>query len=162
MKKFLLFLLMILGCAFAQAQSLSMSDLTSLATLKNDAARNYLTAGNKFKLMTIEQIDGMSVEEFQSTKGGAANQETVLIGMGIKNAEGDVLHTVNYKTKQKNHILNLLGQAPNTGLNLYFRGNDRLRNIYLYNSFAYQVMVYLSLDESEGSIVIKQKDLPAF
>ncbi len=161
MKKYLVILLLFIS-AGSYAQTLTFSDLTNLANLTNDEARSYLIAGRKFKLMTVQQIDGLQVEEFQNIKGGRANLETITIGMGTKSADGQMLHKISYYTNQKQYIFNLLAQTHSNGMNLLFRGNDVVKNIYLYSSYLYAVNIYLRLDESSGAIEIKQKDFPSY
>jgi len=141
--------------AGAHAQTLSLYDLTNLANLNSSEAGNYLIQGKAFKRLYSQQVDGLNIEHYQST---TTKTETVIIGNGIKTADGKLLHLVKYNTTQSKHILDFIAQAPATGLSMSFQGSDATRNIYLFANFLYTVNIYLNNDNSAGDVEVQQKD----
>jgi hypothetical protein len=148
--------LLFLG-AGAQAQSVNLPQLINLATLTNDEAHGYLTQGLPFKMLYTQNVDGLKIDEYESGNS-KTNKETVTIGKGVKTNSGVFLHTMIYTTTQVRYILSLITQTKRTDLNKIFVGSDATKSIYLYDNVLFTVNFYISIDNSLGTVEIRQKE----
>lgn len=156
MKNSLLILLLFFCGINARAQTVSLTDLTSIANLSNGDARTFLMQGKGFKQLYSQEMNSLTIEHFQNVTNG--QKETVIIGDGVRTGSGVLLHHVTYTTTQVKYILKLITEATSAGLSLNFQGADQFKNIYLYDNFLYTVFIYINVDNTEGSVVVKQKD----
>ena len=155
-------ILMILTLVFfgmgARAQSLSMPQLTNLATLGNAEAYNNLIYNKApFKRLYSQQVNGLTLVYYQGGPS-ATKVEKIIIGDGVKTNSGVFLHTVTYTTNQVKYILSLIAQAKSAGLNLNFQGADASNNIFLFDNFLFTVKIYITNDNSQGTVEIRQKE----
>lgn len=162
MKRFLFIAVLITASFCSRAQSVTMNDLTNLTNLDNDEAHNYLAAGKKFKLTAEQTVNGLQVQDYRDTRVNSPQIEKVTVGMGVKGADGSLLRTVTYTTNQSGFIQNLMNQAYDAKMNITFRGNDKYKYIYIYNSFLYIVSIYVNRDQSSSVVKVQQKDLPSY
>jgi uncharacterized protein YfaT (DUF1175 family) len=139
------------------AQNVSLPDLINLASLTNDQAQGYLTEGKPFKQAYTQNVDGLNIEQFQ-LGNSVANKETVTVGNGIKTNSGVFLHTVIYTTPQTKYLLSLIAQAKKSDLDMYFQGADATKSIYLFDNVLYTVNIYINIDNTAGSVEVKQKE----
>lgn len=157
MKYYLSILFFVFLSAGVYAQSMSMPELTNLATLTNDQAHNALTYGKPFKRLYWEDLNGHPLVHYRA--GATPDKfENIIVGNGTKTPEGIFLHTVTYTTTNTKYILNLIAQAKSTGLNVNFEGADAYNNIYLFDNFLFTVKIYINTDNKQGSVEISQKD----
>jgi hypothetical protein len=161
MKNPLVILFLVFCGVSVRAQSVSISDLTNLSTLNITDAHNFLTQGKPFKQLYMQDVNGLSIRHYQGTTP-ASLKETIIIGDGIKTSSGTLLRTVTYTTTKTKYIINLIAQAPGTGLNKNFQGADMYSNIYVFENMLYTVRIYLKNDDSEGTVEVKQKDFTNF
>jgi hypothetical protein len=154
---FILLFLAFLGVN-VHAQSLSLTDLTNLATLSVNDGHNFLTQGKPFKEIYQEQAkSGYTLLHYKSI-AKRAKSETIVIGDGFKSDAGTFLHIVNYTTTDRKYLLNLIAQANGAGLAKNFQGTDLYNSIYVFDNYLYTVRVFLKNDNSSGTIEIKQRD----
>lgn len=161
MKKYvLIFFFFSLGKAL-HAQSITFYDLTNLTNLSDGEAHTYLTLGKVFKHQYIEEVNGKKIEHFRSV---AANEkeQTVTIGVNTILSNGTVLRTINYTTRDPQHILNLIAQAKRGKLEMKFQGSDANNNIYVFDNDFYRVSMYISTTENKGSVKIDQKEFVGY
>ena len=156
MKKLLVILGLCLGTIAAHAQSVSMSDLTNLATINMTDANYFLTSGKPFKQDYTEALNGFNLRHYVGTTP-ASKCETVMMGDGIKTSTDLVLHVVTYTSTNTKYILELIGQAKSAELKKNFQGVDQFNNIYIFDNFLYTVHVYIKTDNSEGTVKVEQK-----
>ena len=147
-----------LSVIVARAQSISMSDLTNLATINLTDANNFLTSGKPFKQKYTEQSpDGFLLHHYSGTTP-ASMPEIVVIGDGIKTKSERVLHTVTYKSTSTKYLLTLVDEAQSAELKKSFQGADQYNNIYIFDNFLYTVQVYIKNDNTGGFVKVDQKD----
>ena len=158
MKKYLAIIILSVSAIGARAQSLTLSDITNLASLSNSEAHNSLTFERPFQQKYTENAGGLTIDHYQGTNL-ASRSETVTIGYGAKTTSGIFLHTVTYNTTNTKYLLNLIAQAKSVGLTRQFQGADAGSNIWMFTSFLYTVNVYIANDNSKGSITVKQNEL---
>lgn len=156
MKKLLVMLILCLSMIAAHAQSVSMSDLTNLATINTTDADYFLTSGKPFKQEYTQMINGLNVRHYVGTTP-ASKPESVVIGDGIKTSTSLVLHIVTYTSTNTKYIRELIGQAKSAELKKNFQGVDQYNSIYIFDNFLYTVHVYIKTDNSEGIIKVEQK-----
>lgn len=157
MKKALIILLLFFCGITAHGQSLSMGDLTNLATFNMDNANNFLVIGKPFKQQYIQDVNGLTIHHYQGITP-ASKTEIVTVGDGFVTASGTLLHKVTYTTTQMKYILNLINQAKKGNLNRNFMGTDQYNHIYVYANTLYTVRIFVKNDESSGTVEVKQND----
>jgi hypothetical protein len=138
-----------------KAQSLSLTDITNLATLNTPDANNFLTQGKPFKETFEQKVKDNTLKHYASTTTKA---ETIVIGDGFKSEAGTFLHIVNYTTTQRKYLLNLIAQAQSAGLAKNFEGTDRFNSIYVFDNYLYTVRIFLKNGSTSGTIEVKQRD----
>lgn len=158
MKKYLAVIVLVLLGLGVQAQSLTLSDITNLASLNNSEAHNSLTFERPFQEKYSENVNGITIDHYQGTTP-ASKSEVVVIGYGGKTTSGTFLHTVTYNTTNVKYLLKLIGEAKSIGLTKQFQGADANSNIWLFTNFLYTVNVYIANDNSKGSITVKQNEI---
>ena len=156
MKKLLVVLGLCLGTMAARAQSVSMSDLTNLATINMTDANQFLTSGKPFKQDYTEVLNGLNLRHYVGTTP-ASTCESVMMGDGIKTSTSLVLHVVTYTCTNTKYLLQLIGQARSAELKENFQGADEFNNIYIFDNFLYTVHVFIRRDNSAGIIKVEQK-----
>jgi hypothetical protein len=159
MKRYFLTALLFILTWCVNAQSINLYDLANLNTLTIEGAADYLTSANVFKLLTVQEVNGLPISKFQNIKGAPGKLELITLGGGTKNADGQLLREVLYESNQRNCILSMIAQASANSFTNYFRGNDKNYNIFLYDSPVYKIAIYFKLDESAGFVKIQQKDI---
>jgi hypothetical protein len=159
MKKFTLTAVFLFASVLVCSQSINLADLTNLNTLTMVGEDSFLTSDNRFKLVGIQQINGLPVAEYQNVQGAPLKLETLTIGMGKKSPSGEFLRTIIYNSSQNSFIRKLKAQAIANRFTLYFEGRDNNYNIFLYDNTLYQLNIYLRRDETSGYIELKQKDI---
>ena len=158
MKKLLVIMVLCLGVMGANAQSISMSDLTNLSTINLTDGNNFLTSGKPFKQEYTEQSpDGFLLHHYAGTTP-ASMPESVIIGDGNKTKSDRVLHTVIYKSTNTKYLLTLVGEAQSAELKKNFQGADQFNNIYIFDNFLYSVHVFIKTDNTGGFVKVEQKD----
>jgi hypothetical protein len=157
MKKALVILVLFFCGIVAQAQTLSMSDLTNLATFDMANANNFLVIGKPFKQTYIQDINKLTIHHYQG-KTPTSKNENVTVGDGFVTASGTLLHKVTYTSTQIKYIQNLIGQTHSVGLHRLFLGSDKYNNIYVYNNQLYTVRIFIKNDNSSGTVEVKQND----
>jgi hypothetical protein len=155
MKKLFTFLFLVFCAVSAKAQSLSLTDITNLATLNTSDANNFLTQGKPFKENFEQKVKDNTLKHYIST---ASKAETIVIGDGFKSDAGTFLHVVNYTTTQRKYLLNLIAQAQSAGLAKNFEGTDRFNSIYVFDNYLYTVRIFLKNGSTSGTIEVKQRD----
>jgi hypothetical protein len=158
MKKYLAVIALLISGFAAHAQNLTMSDITNLASLNNSEAHNSLTFERPFTKVYSEQVDGKIIDHYRGNTP-SSKTEMVTIGYGGKSMAGNFLHTVKYETTNVNYIRSLITQAKSAGLKKEFQGADSGSNIYMFDSYLYTVNVYISNDNSKGSVTVRQNQL---
>ncbi|TSD63427.1 hypothetical protein FFF34_017710 [Inquilinus sp. KBS0705] len=161
MKKYFLLLLFFCLRLAANAQNISFFDLTNLTNLSDGEAHNYLTLGGNFKQLYIQEIDGNKIEHFKTLNPKVAEQ-TVTVGKNIKLANGTILRTVSYTTRDPQHVVNMIGQARRSRLIMKFQGMDATNNIYVFDNEFYHVSMYISTTENTASVEVKQKEFVGY
>src|ERR1700759_1714608 len=159
-KALAIFILFFCGMA-AHGQSLSMSDLTNLATFNMDDANNFLVIGKPFRQKYMQDINGRTLHHYQGSTP-ASKSETIVVGDGFVTGSGTLLHKVSYTTTTIKYITALMGQAHAFGLNRIFKGSDRYNNIFVYTNNLYTVRIFVKNDNSEGTIEVKQNDFVTY
>jgi hypothetical protein len=160
MKKYLKALLLIaIVCAGTRSygQSISFFDLTNLTNLTDGQAHTYLSLGGVFKQDYIQEINGKKIEYFKSKSVRVAPQ-TISIGQNEIQANGTILRTVYYTTRDPQHIVNLIAQAKRSKLIMKFQGQDQSNNIYKFDNEFYNITMLISTDNNRGSVEVKQKE----
>jgi hypothetical protein len=158
MKKYLFILPTIIFCSLStQGQSIKFNDLVYFTSLTNRQVYDNLLQGNMFRQDYTIDINGQEIEYFKSI-GKRRNSEKINVGKFTKLFDGTVLRTVNYTSTNPQNILNMISQVKRYGLELKFRGEDAVNNIYLYDNNFYHVSIYLSRDQTSGLVEIKQKE----
>jgi|HubBroStandDraft_5_1064220.scaffolds.fasta_scaffold289907_2 hypothetical protein len=157
-KKYLFILsFMLFGSAMVHAQSIKFGDLVYLATLNNDAAYSTLKQAGAFKQDYSENINGYDMEFFKN--GGAKpNTERITTGAYTKLYNGTILRTLDYTSTDVQNLLNMISQAKRYGMEMQFRGEDEVNNIYLFSNSFYFVSIYVRRDQTSGLVEIKQKE----
>ena len=155
MKNFFVILFLVFCATTVSAQSLSLTDITNLATLNTLDGNNFLTQGKPFKESYEQTIKGNTLRHYHSL---TTKSETIVIGDGFKSDAGTFLHIVNYTTTQRKYLLNLIAQAQSAGLAKNFQGTDKYNSIYVFDNYLYTVRIYLKNDNSSGTIEVKQRD----
>lgn len=145
----------------ARGQTLSMSDLTNLATFNMADANNFLVIGKPFRQKYMQDVNGITIHHYQGTTP-ASKSETIAVGDGFVTASGTLLHKVTYTTTQLKYVLALINQAHAFGLNCIFKGSDKYNNIYVYTNTLYTVRIFLKNDNSAGTVEVKQNDFVAY
>ena len=158
MKRYFALLLLVFLAAGARAQSLTLSDIANLASLDGSQAHTSLTFEKPFRELYSEEANGFVIAHYQGTTP-ASKSETIIIGYGVKNSAGNILHNVTYTSTNVNYVLRLITEAKSAGLVKLFQGADADKNIYLFNSYLYTVNIYINNDNSRGSVEIKQNDV---
>jgi hypothetical protein len=156
MKKLLVMLVLCLSAVISHAQSVSMSDLTNLATINMTDANYFLTSGKPFKQEYSQEVNGLTLRHYVGTTA-ASKCESVIMGDGIKTSTPLVLHVVTYTSTNTKYLLELIGQAKSAELKKNFQGVDQFNNIYIFDNFLYTVHVYIKTDNSEGTVKVEQK-----
>jgi hypothetical protein len=156
MKYIAILFLLVIG-AGAQAQSANLPQLINLATLNGDEAHGYLTQGLPFKMLYTQDVDGLKIDDYEYGNS-ATNKETVTIGKGVKTNSGVFLHTMVYTTTQPKYILALIAQTKKTDLTKIFVGSDITKSIYLYDDQLFTVNFYINIDNTLGTVEIRQKE----
>src|ERR1700712_326401 len=108
MKKLLAILGLCLSAIAANAQSISMSDLTNLATINTTDANYFLTSGKPFKQDYSEVLNGLTLRHYVGTTA-TSKCENIMMGDGIKTSTSLVLNVVTYTTTNTKYILELIG-----------------------------------------------------
>jgi hypothetical protein len=158
MKKYLFILPTIIFCSLsAHGQSIKFNDLVYFTSLTNRQVYDNLLQGNMFRQDYTININGQEIEYFKSI-GKRPHSEKINVGKFTKLFDGTVLRTVNYTSTNPQNILNMISQVKRYGLELKFRGEDAVNNIYLYDNNFYDVSIYLSRDQTSGLVEIKQKE----
>ena len=157
MKKGLIILVLLFCGALARAQTLSMSDLTNLATFDMANANNFLVIGKPFKQTYMQDVNKLTIHHYEG-KSPESKNETVTVGDGFVTASGTLLHKVTYTSTQIKYVQNLIGQTHSVGLRRLFMGNDKYNNIYVYNNQLYTVRIFIKSDNSLGTVEVKQND----
>ncbi len=147
-----------LGGLSAHTQSISMSDLTNLATINLTDGNNFLTSGKPFRQEYTEQSPNGFILHHYIGITAASKPETVIIGDGVKTKSDKVLHTVIYKSTNTKYLLTLIGEAQTAELKKNFQGVDQYNNIYIFDNFLYSVHVFIRTDNSGGFVKVEQKD----
>jgi hypothetical protein len=161
MKKTLLVSFLIIYGITVQAQSLSLSDLTNMATFDMGRANVFLTQGKPFKQIYMEDKGKLVIHHYKGITP-ASKCETVVVGDGFVTASGSLLHSVTYTSTQTKYVLNLLGQAHAAGFNRNFLGADAYKKIYVYASTLYTMRIFINLDNSAGTVEVKQNDFVTY
>jgi len=161
MRKILVVLLLVYCGMDVQAQSLSLSDLTNMATFDMGRANVFLTQGKPFKQIYMEDKGKLVIHHYKGVTP-ASKSETVIVGNGFVTASGTLLHTVTYTSTQTKYILNLIAQAPASGFNRNFLGADQYRKIYVYANTLYTLRIFLNLDNTAGTVEVKQNDFVTY
>lgn len=161
MKKTLIISFLFFCGMAARAQSLSLSDLTNMATFDMGRANVFLTQGKPFKQIYMEDKGKLVIHHYKGITP-ASKCETVVVGDGFVTASGTLLHTVTYTSTQTKYILNLLGQAHAAGFNRSFLGADAYKKIYVYANGLYTMRIFINLDNSSGTIEVKQNDFVTY
>lgn len=156
MKSLFVLLGLCLSAMATNAQSISMSDLTNLATINITDANYFLTSGKPFKQDYSEILNGLTLRHYVGTTP-ASKCESVMMGDGIKTSTSLVLHIVTYTSTNVKYILQLIGQAKSAELKKNFQGADQFNNIYIFDNFLYTVHVFIKTDNSEGMVKVEQK-----
>jgi len=146
-----------LGAIGARAQSVSMSDLTNLATINLTDGNNFLTSGKPFKQEYTETVNGFILHHYIGTTA-ASKSENIVIGDGVRTKSDKVLHTVIYNSTNTKYLLQLIGDAQSAELKKNFQGADQFNNIYIFDNFLYSVHVFIKTDNSGGFVKVDQKD----
>jgi hypothetical protein len=149
---------MVFLAAGVRAQSLTMSDITNLASLNNSEAHNSLTFERPFREKYTESVNGLTIDVYQGITP-VSKCESVTIGYGNKTTAGIFLHTVTYTTTNVKYLLSLIAQAKSVGLDKHFQGADATSNIYLFDNFLYTVDVYINNDNTKGSVTVRQNEI---
>jgi hypothetical protein len=157
MKKLLVIMVLCFGVIGARAQSISMSDLTNLATINLTDGNNFLTSGKPFKQEYEQDVNGLTLRHYVGITA-ASRPETLTIGDGIKTKSNKVLHTVTYNTTDTKYLLHLIAEAQSAELKKNFEGADQFNNIYIFDNFLYSVHVFIRTDNSGGFVKVEQKD----
>jgi len=157
MKKLLIVSFFVISCIAVQAQSLSLSDLTNMATFDMGRANVFLTQGKPFKQIYMEDKGKLLIHHYKGITP-ASKSESVVVGDGFVTASGTLLHSVTYTSTQTKYILNLIGQAHAAGFNRNFLGADAYKKIYVYANTLYTMRIFINRDNSEGTIEVKQND----
>jgi hypothetical protein len=155
MKKLFTILFLVFCIANVRAQSLSLTDITNLATLNTSDANNFLTQGKPFKETFEQKVKDNILKHYTSI---ASKAETIVIGDGFKSDAGTFLHVVSYTTTQRKYLLNLIAQAQSAGLAKNFEGTDRFNSIYVFDNYLYTVRIFLKNGSTSGTIEVKQRD----
>jgi len=155
MKKLYIILFLTFFVAAARAQSLSLQDITNLATLDANDGNNFLIQGKPFKETYEQNVGGHILRHYKSLN---SKSESIVIGDSFQSNAGTHLHIVNYTTTQRKYLLNLLAQATSAGLAKNFQGADRYNSIYVFDNYLYTVRIFLKNDDSSGTIEVKQRD----
>jgi hypothetical protein len=158
MKKYPLVLLIFLSCAHTYGQSISLTNLLNLTSLTSKDASDVLTMGKVFKLKSGEKINEFVTEHYETT-APENRTETIIIGAGSKTSTGGILHTVSYVTTNTQNILNLIAQAKTQELIPIFKGADKKDNVFIYDSFLYHIVFYISHNGDRGVADITQKEV---
>lgn len=154
MKKYLLIILFFACCIQVHGQSINLVNLINLSNLNNKQAGETILAGKLFKLQYGEDTPfGFVVEHYQSFD----KKETLIIGDGFKQANGDVLRTASYVTDVVQNVVNLIGQAKSSNLKMTFTGSDKTDNIYIYDNMLYHVVMKIAINQSKAVVDIAQK-----
>lgn len=161
MKKTLLISFLILCSLVTRAQSLSLSDLTNMATFDMGRANVFLTQGKPFKQIYMEDKGKLTIHHYKGITP-ASKCETVVIGDGFVTASGTLLHSVTYTSTQTKYILTLIGQAHAAGFNRNFLGADAYKKIYVYANTLYTMRIFINLDNSAGTVEVKQNDFVTY
>jgi hypothetical protein len=156
MKKVLVILALCLGALGTQAQSISMSDLTNLATINITEAQNFLTSGKPFKEDYQQTVNGLDVRHFVGTTP-ASKPEKLVVGDGVRTSANNVLHTVTYTCTDPKYLFTLIDQAQSAELKKSFQGADQFNNIYIFDNFLYSVHIYVRTDNTGGIVKVEQK-----
>jgi len=157
MKNLLAILFLVFCAATTRAQSLSLTDITNLATLSVSDGNNFLVNGKPFKEVYEQDVKGHVLKHYVSI-AKPTRSETIVIGDGFNSDAGTFLHIVNYTTTQRKYLLNLIAQAQSIGLAKNFIGTDRYNSIYVFDNYLYTVRIFLKNDSNSGSIEVKQRD----
>src|ERR1700761_2491160 len=158
MKKYPLVLFIYLFCTHAYGQSITLTNLFNLTSLTSKDASYVLTMGKVFQLKSGEKVNEFVTEHYE-TIAPANKAEIIIIGAGSKTSTGAILHTVSYVTANTQNILNLIAQAKTQGLVLIFKGADKKDNVFIYDSFLYHVVFYISHGGGRGVADITQKEV---
>jgi len=157
MKYYLSVFLLVFVGVNVHAQSLSMPELTNLATLTNEQANNALIYGKPFKKLYWQAVNGIQIVHYRA--GDLPSKfENIVIGDGTKTSEGIFLHTVTYTTSNTKYVLSLIAQAKDAGLNINFQGVDASNNIYLFDNSFFAVKIYINVNNTQGIVEITQKE----
>ena len=157
MKKLYIILFLAFCAATVRAQSLSLTDITNLATLDANDGNNFLTQGKPFKETYQQNVGGHILRHYKSI-AVPSTSESIVIGDSFQSDAGTHLHIVNYTTTQRKFLLNLLAQATGAGLAKNFQGTDRFNSIYVFDNYLYTVRIFLKNDGGSGTIEVKQRD----
>jgi len=160
MKQFLAVIVLSIFAISVRAQSLTLSDITNLASLNSSEAHNSLTFERPFQQKYTESVNGSTIDHYQGNTP-ASRSETVIINYGPKTALGASLNTVTYNTTNIKYLRNLIAQAKSVGLTKQFQGGDNSNNIYLFSNFLYTVNIYIANDNSKGFISVRENDMSA-
>jgi len=155
MKKLFTILFLVFSVAAVRAQSLSLTDITNLATLDLPEANVFLTQGKPFVEVFQQKVKDNNLIHYRSI---ASKSEIIVIGDGFKSEAGTFLHVVNYTTTQRKYLLNLIAQAQNAGLAKNFEGTDRYNSIYVFDNYLYTVRIFLKNGSTTGTVEVKQRD----
>jgi len=155
MKKLFTILFLVFSVALVRAQSLSLTDITNLATLDSPEANVFLTQGKPFVEVFEQKFKDNTLIHYRSI---ASKSETIIVGDGFKSEAGTFLHVVNYTTTQRKYLLNLIAQAQSAGLAKNFEGTDRYNSIYVFDNYLYTVRIFLKNGSTSGTIEVKQRD----
>ncbi|GAA3981166.1 hypothetical protein [Mucilaginibacter dorajii] len=161
MKKYLFITLLCLGCADLFGQSITINDLTNLTSLANEDAHNYVVLSKGFKKEYTQVVDGNVVEHLKKA-GADKKEESVEIGEFVKLSSGAILRTVTYKTSTAVQVFNLMTQAKSSGIRMRFQGVDVKNNIYLFDNDFFHITMYISRDNTNGFVQVKQKEYLGF
>jgi hypothetical protein len=158
MKQFLAVIVLSMFAISVHAQSLTLSDITNLASLNSSEAHNSLTFERPFQQKYTEKVNGSTIDHYQGNTP-ASKSETVTINYEPKTALGASLNTVTYNTTNIKYLHNLIAQAKSIGLTKQFQGADRNNNIYLFSNFLYTVNIYIANDNSKGFIMVRENEM---
>jgi len=158
MKQFLAVIILSMLAIGVRAQSLTLSDITNLASLNSSEAHNSLTFERPFQQKYTESVNGSTIDHYQGNTP-ASRSETITINYGPKTELGASLNTVTYNTTNIKYLRNLIAQAKSIGLTKQFQGADNSNNIYLFSNFLYTVNVYIASDNSKGFISVRENEM---
>ncbi|WP_345101125.1 hypothetical protein [Mucilaginibacter panaciglaebae] len=158
MKKYLLTVAIYLSCTHVFGQSINLLNIINLTSLNNEQAGSTLTANKAWALQYGEGVNGFIVEHYQTT-AASQKKETLIVGQGVRTANGGILRTVSYLSPNIQDVMNLVEQAKGQGLIQNFRGSDRNGNIYIYENILYHMVVRISHNNDKAVIDITQKQI---